>query len=311
MPDGEALREGVTYEFRVQYAEALSVAAGMRNEDAGLAVRSELTGEEFPVSDFVWYGSSEHLTGDEYNPYTITFTYTPSSEGSTVCSFVPVNLTGESSALSAAPFRACAETTAPAAETVAVVETPAVVETAVSVTPEATLPTPEPPAVSQTMPGSATPAPLRDAESGAPATRVLLAQTLWTLFDRPAAEGEVYFSDLPADTDAAQAIRWAAQSGLIVGYGDGTFRPDEPVTREQTAVILCRYAALRGADTSAAGDLAAWSDGSSVSPWAQQAMLWAVQSGTIAAHGDGTIGAHETATCGALSEMLMNLQQKL
>ena len=311
VPDGEALREGVTYEFRVQYAEALSVAAGMRSEDAGLAVRSELTGEEFPVSDFVWYGSSEHLTGDEYNPYTITFTYTPSSEGSTVCSFVPVNLTGESSALSAAPFRACAETTAPAAETVAVVETPAVVETAVSVTPEATLPTPEPPAVSQTMPGSATPAPLRDAESGAPATRVLLAQTLWTLFDRPAAEGDVYFSDLPADTDAAQAIRWAAQSGLIVGYGDGTFRPDEPVTREQTAVILCRYAALRGADTSAAGDLAAWSDGSSVSPWAQQAMLWAVQSGTIAAHGDGTIGAHETATCGALSEMLMNLQQKL
>ena len=98
----------MTYEFRVQYAEALSVAAGMRSEDAGLAVRSELTGEEFPVSDFVWYGSSEHLTGDEYNPYTITFTYTPSSEGSTVCSFVPVNLTGESSALSAAPFRACA-----------------------------------------------------------------------------------------------------------------------------------------------------------------------------------------------------------
>lgn len=40
-------------------------------------------------------------------------------------------------------------------------------------------------------------------------------------------------------------------------------------------------------------------------------MLWAVQSGTIAAHGDGTIGARETATCGALSEMLMNLQQKL
>lgn len=119
-----------------------------------------------------------------------------------MCSFVPVNLTGESSALSAAPFRACTETMAPVAETVAVVETPAVVETAVSVTPEATLPTPEPPAVSQTMPGSATPAPLRDAESGAPATRVLLAQTLWTLFDRPAAEGDVYFSVLPADTDA-------------------------------------------------------------------------------------------------------------
>ena len=310
VPDGEALREGVTYEFRVQYAEALSVAAGMRGEDVGLVVRSELAGEEFPVSDFVWYGSSEHLTGDEYNPYTITFTYTPSREGSTVCSFVPVNLTGESSALAAAPFHACAETTAPVAE-VAAAEAPAVVETAVSATPEAVLPTPEAPAIAQTVPGSATPMPLRTAESGAPATRALLAQTLWTLFDCPAAESDVYFSDLPADTDAAQAIRWAAQSGLIVGYGDGTFRPDESVTREQTAVILCRYAALRGADTSAAGDLAAWSDGSSVSPWAQQAMLWAMQSGTIAAHDDGTIGARETATCGALTEMLMNLQTKL
>lgn len=315
VPDGEALREGVTYEFRVQYAEALTVAAGMRGEDVGLVVRSELTGREFPVSDFVWYGSSEHLTGDEYNPYTITFTYTPSQEGSTVCSFVPVNLTGESSALAAAPFHACVETSAPAAEAAAAevpaAEAPAVVETAVSVAPEAVLPTPEAPAIAQTQPGSATPMPLRTAESGAPATRALLAQTLWTLFDCPAAESDVYFSDLPADADAAQAIRWAAQSGLIVGYGDGTFRPDEPVTREQTAVILCRYAALRGADTSAAGDLAAWSDGSSVSSWAQQAMLWAMQSGTIAAHDDGTIGARETATCGALTEMLMNLQTKL
>ena len=76
-------------------------------------------------------------------------------------------------------------------------------------------------------------------------------------------------------------------------------------------MILCRYAALRGADTTAAGDLTAWSDGDSVSSWAQQAMLWAVQSGTIAAHDDGTIGARETATCGALTEMLMNLQTKL
>ncbi len=45
----------------------------------GLPSRSERR-VRVPVSDFVWYGSSEHLTGDEYNPYTITFTYTPFSE---------------------------------------------------------------------------------------------------------------------------------------------------------------------------------------------------------------------------------------
>ena len=184
-------------------------------------------------------------------------------------------------------------------------------ETAAASEETAALPTPEAPAVVQTASGTATPMPLRTAESGAPATRALLAQTLWNLFDRPAAGEDVFFSDLPSDADAAQAIRWAAQSGLIVGYGDGTFRPDEPVTREQTAVILCRYAALRGADTSAAGDLAGWSDGDAVSPWAEQAVVWAVQTGTLSANADGTLAAHETATCGALSEMLMNLQMKL
>ena len=305
--DGEALREGVTYEFRVQYAEALAVAAGMHGEDVSLVVRSERTGEEFPVSDFVWLGSSEHLTGDEYNPYTIAFRYTPSREGVTVCSFVPVNLTGESSALAAAPFHACTDTAEEAAakpETAAAEERPASDDTAA-------LPTPEAPDVSQSAPGAATPLPLRTAESGAPATRALLAQTLWNLFDRPAAGEDIFFSDLPADADAAQAIRWAAQSGLIVGYGDGTFRPDDAVTREQTAVILCRYAALRGADISAAGDLTGWSDGDAVSPWAEQAVVWAVQTGTLSAKEDGTLAAHETATCGALSEMLMNLQMKL
>ena len=80
--------------------------------------------------------------------------------------------------------------------------------------------------------------PLRAADSGAPATRALLAQTLWTLFDRPAAGSDVYFSDLPADADAAQAIRWAAQSGLIVGYGDGTFRPDQYLTRQEFFKII-------------------------------------------------------------------------
>lgn len=302
--DGEALREGVTYEFRVQYAEALSVAAGARSEDIGLRVRSELTGEEFPVSDFVWLGSSEHLTGDEYNPYTITFLYTPSHEGSTICSFVPVNLAGESSALAAAPFHALTETAAQTAEA-------PVVQAADASAAETVLPTPEAPAAVPTATDFTTPMPLSAAESNAPATRSLLAQTLWTLFGCPVAGEDIFFTDLPADTNAASAIRWAAQSGLIVGYGDGTFRPDEPVTREQTAVILCRYAALRGADISAVGDLAAWSDGGAVSPWAQQAMLWAMQSGTITARADGTIAAQETATCGALSEMLTHLQANL
>ena len=113
----------------------------------------------------------------------------------------------------------------------------------------------------------------------------------------------------PSSAETAQAVCWAAQNGLIVGYGDGTFRPDEAVTREQVAVILCRCAALRGADTSASGDISAWSDGASVSAWAQESVLWAAQNGVLTADANGAIRAQEIATCGSLSEMLSHLQR--
>ena len=282
--DGEALREGVSYDFRVQYDEALAVAAGAEEESIGLTVRSELTGECFGVDSFDWLGSAEHLTGDEYNPYTITFTYTPSREGETVCSILPQNLNGEQSALAAAPFHANTDTAAPEGFE----ETPA--------------PTAEPAA-------TAAPTPLASEDITAPATRGLLAQTLWTMCDSPAADGSVTFTDLPSSAETAQAVCWAAQNGLIVGYGDGTFRPDEAVTREQVAVILCRCAALRGADTTASGDISAWSDGTSVSAWAQESVLWAAQNGVLTADANGAIRAQEIATCGSLSEMLSHLQR--
>ena len=316
--DGEALQEGHTYEFRVQYDEALSVAAGADASSVGLILRSELTNDCFAVDSFDWLGSSEHLTGDEFNPYTITFTYTPSTEGSTVCSLIPINLNGETSALAAAEFHVRTETTAPAsAVTETVTETvveAAPAETAVEETPVETAapaetPVPEAPAVAQTaLTENATPQPLASAQSDAPATRALLARTLWEFFGRPAVTGDTYFTDMPADADTAQAVRWAAQSGLIVGYGDGTFRPETAVTREQAAVILCRCAALRGSDTSVSGDLSAWSDGASVSSWAQSSVLWALQHSVLSARYDGMIAPQDTADCATVTAMLSSLR---
>ena len=53
-----------------------------------------------------------------------------------------------------------------------------------------------------------------------------------------AAPGEAVFEDVPAEGELAKAVAWAAESGIVNGYGNGCFGPDDPVTREQMAAML-------------------------------------------------------------------------
>lgn len=78
-----------------------------------------------------------------------------------------------------------------------------------------------------------------------------------------------------------EAIHWADENGIMIGFGDGTFRPNEIVTREQLAAVFYRYAKFRGYDVTASGDLTAFQDADAVSDWAREAMAWAVGSGLI------------------------------
>lgn len=54
------------------------------------------------------------------------------------------------------------------------------------------------------------------------------------------------YTDVSPDAEYAEAIRWASSEGMVQGYGNGTFGPDDAVTREQMAVILYRYAQSSG-----------------------------------------------------------------
>jgi hypothetical protein len=62
---------------------------------------------------------------------------------------------------------------------------------------------------------------------------------------------------------------------------DGLFAPGAEITREQLAVILYRYAAAQGLDTSVGGDIAAFTDAKDVSAWAEDSLSWAVNAGLI------------------------------
>ena len=96
---------------------------------------------------------------------------------------------------------------------------------------------------------------------------------------------EVYgwksFDDVNGKAYYGEAIAWAKQAGVVNGYGDGTFAPDAPVTREELACMLANYAKKVDQADVAVEDadkvLSSMSDGSSVSEWAKGSVAWAVE----------------------------------
>lgn len=135
-------------------------------------------------------------------------------------------------------------------------------------------------------------------------TRGMIVTILHSMAGRPGAAGSAGFLDVPAGQYYTAAVEWACASGVVSGYPDGRFRPNDPITREQFAAILYRYAQLSGRDTGAAGDLSAFQDRGKVSAYAVEAVGWAVEQGLISGMGDGNLAPGGSATRAQAAAML-------
>ena len=120
------------------------------------------------------------------------------------------------------------------------------------------------------------------------------------------------FSDVASSAWYADAVNWAAQAGIVNGMGDGTFAPDESVTREQMASMLYRYAKdYRGMAVAPSGILEGFSDHTAISSWAQEAVSWAVGCGIMNGYNDGTLGPARTASRAEVAAMLQRFSALL
>ena len=117
----------------------------------------------------------------------------------------------------------------------------------------------------------------RGFEPDATMTRAMLAAVLYRLEDA-AASGENPFADVPDGAWYTDAAIWANETGIVEGTEKG-FEPEEPVSREQIALMLWRYAKLLGLDVGARAPLSGFTDGEKTSDWAREAMEWAVAAG--------------------------------
>ena len=113
-------------------------------------------------------------------------------------------------------------------------------------------------------------------------TRAQIVQILYNLEGTPAVSGTTPFTDLTANW-YKPAILWAYQNNVVAGTSPTTFAPDQPVTREQIAVILTQYMfhVLKMNRTWTPADLSTFPDGANVSSWAKEAMQDAVALGLI------------------------------
>ena len=106
--------------------------------------------------------------------------------------------------------------------------------------------------------------------------RAMLVTVLYRMEKEPTAEGDgKRFADVPAGAYYAKAVAWASAKGIVAGYSDTQFGPEDTITREQLAVILNRYTTYKGYNTSKSADLAAFQDADQISEWARVPVQWA------------------------------------
>ena len=121
-------------------------------------------------------------------------------------------------------------------------------------------------------------------------TRAQLVTILWRMAGSPQVNGLMDFDDVSQGAYYAEAVRWAASEGIAGGYGNGLFGSDDPITREQMAAILYRYAQRMGYDVSIGEDtnILSYTDAPDVSGYAVAALQWACGAGIIRGTGDGS-----------------------
>lgn len=121
-------------------------------------------------------------------------------------------------------------------------------------------------------------------------TRGMIATILWRLEGSPQVDYAMAFDDVAANSWYAEAIRWAASEGIVGGYGNGLFGTNDPITREQFAAMLYRFAQEQGYDVSIGENtnILSYTDVADLSEYAISAMQWAVGAGIINGTGDGS-----------------------
>jgi hypothetical protein len=143
-------------------------------------------------------------------------------------------------------------------------------------------------------------------------TRAMLVTALYRMEGKPAIAGTNSFEqDVKSGQWYTDAIIWASTSKLVVGYGDGRFGTNDPITREQMAEILYRYAKMKDYSTLKTAEITNFTDAALISAWAGVSIKWSVAEGLITGNSATTLAPTGTASRAQVATILMRFIKNL
>ena len=137
-------------------------------------------------------------------------------------------------------------------------------------------------------------------------TRAMFATVLYRMAGEPEVLGVSHFPDVPGAQWYTNGVVWAADQGLMAGYGSGRFGPGDPVTREQLVTILWRWT---GKPDAGSGTLSGFTDADQIHDWAKTAFAWAVSREVIRGKGSGVLAPRGSGTRAEAASMLMGFAE--
>lgn len=133
--------------------------------------------------------------------------------------------------------------------------------------------------------------------------RLCYPDTRWTDYYYP------LYEDVKEDDWYKKGVMWATVCNIATGYQRGVFGAADPITREQMAAMLYRYATYKKYDTTTIADLNDFSDAAAVSKFAETAMQWCVANGIILGK-DGALKPQDYTTRAECAAMITRFAEK-
>ncbi|MBR2783944.1 MAG: S-layer homology domain-containing protein [Firmicutes bacterium] len=140
-------------------------------------------------------------------------------------------------------------------------------------------------------------------------TRGMIVTVIYRMEGKPAVTGRhIPFTDVAPGSWYAAGVTWAAAKGIVSGYSEDRFGPEDRISREQLAAVCYRYAQYKGYDVSGKADISAFADASAVHSWAKDAVAWANAAGLVNGVGGNALDPQGRSTRAQAAAILMRFE---
>ena len=140
-------------------------------------------------------------------------------------------------------------------------------------------------------------------------TRAMFVTVIYRMENEPQT-GKCAFTDVESGSYYENAVAWANENGIVSGISEECFAPNEPITREQMAAIIYRYAEFKGYDITTSSNTS-YTDNDDISDYAKDAVIWAAEKSVMTGNTDGSFAPKANTTRAQVASVFMRMVENL